>query len=275
MGLFKGLKKVAKFALPVAAAAFGLPAIGAAMGGSAAAGATGAAAGGGFLAKNSGSLISGGSSILGGLLSNRGQASANRANIANAREQMAFQEQMSSTSYQRGMADMKKAGLNPILAYKQGGASSPSGAMATSQNEWSGAPEAARGIGTAVQLKQQKLLNEAQIAQMNSGAALNLEKLSTERAVQAAQYSTSALNAAKASQTAAEEQKTWDTITGILADNQVKMNNSDLSTALSKIDLAIYNTGAYRAARYAEKILGVNAKDASRIVETLATKRPR
>lgn len=43
-----------------------------------------------------------------------------------------FQREMASSAYQIATEDMKKAGLNPYLAYQQGGASTPSGAQASS-----------------------------------------------------------------------------------------------------------------------------------------------
>jgi hypothetical protein len=48
-----------------------------------------------------------------------------------AQTQMEFQERMSNTAYQRAVADMKKAGINPIMVSKLGGASTPTGAMAS------------------------------------------------------------------------------------------------------------------------------------------------
>ena len=56
-----------------------------------------------------------------------GLSSALAAKSAN--KQMDFQKDMSNTSYQRAVADMKAAGINPALAISQGGASTPSGAM--------------------------------------------------------------------------------------------------------------------------------------------------
>lgn len=52
-------------------------------------------------------------------------------NSAEAAKNKAWQEHMSNTAYQRAVEDMRKAGINPILAYQQGGASTPGGAQGT------------------------------------------------------------------------------------------------------------------------------------------------
>ena len=71
-------------------------------------------------------------------------------NSAEALANRDWQEHMSNTAYQRAVEDIKKAGLNPILAFSNGGASTPGGSAGTISGASMGAPSAsALGVSRA------------------------------------------------------------------------------------------------------------------------------
>lgn len=101
-----------------------------------------------------------------------GSAWANQQNIKFGREQMAFQERMANTAYQRQVEDMRKAGLNPALAYgKMGGANTPPGAAPRVSNPFenvvSSALDVRRAQAEVNNLKQQNKLLKAQTDQIS------------------------------------------------------------------------------------------------------------
>lgn len=107
-----------------------------------------------------------------------------------AKKKRKFQEYMSNTAYQRGTADMRAAGINPLLAYQQGGASTPQGAAFQPFN-----PDLGKTVGAGIASATQK---KAQTEQAKS--------LKTKRDVDVASLRNLNRNAAL---TAAQTQRTF------------------------------------------------------------------
>lgn len=97
------------------------------------------------------------------------QRETNMLNVQEAQKNRDFQEQMSSTAYQRSSQDMQAAGLNPAMMFGSGSAAStPGGAVATNvaprsekRSPWEGLGRAAeQAVSTAINIKQQEKMTD-------------------------------------------------------------------------------------------------------------------
>lgn len=137
-----------------------------------------------------GALIEGGGSLL-----------SSAASIVEARENRAWQGEMSNTAHQREVRDLRTAGLNPILSAGGSGASTPSGAFYTPENP-------VKGFTQSVIQAQLAKANVANVNQdtrnkVKTGILLDSQKAQTDADV-TLKLGQNSLNSAIAARTAAE-----------------------------------------------------------------------
>lgn len=226
-------------------------------------------------------IFSAGLGWLGGEKQNR--AAAEQARHANAfsasqtAQQMQFQgeqaetarnytTEMSNTSYQRAVGDMKSAGLNPMLAYSQGGAStptspSPSGAAASGQQAQvvSPAVQALSSASTIATIRNIQADTDKKNAETNltrestpqHGSTDNLGDILKDR------LTAEALRAAElVGLTKAEKELLTETIENAKDTGK----NIRANTANTKVNTILHNLNVPRAKQEAEAHSGVLGK---------------
>lgn len=104
---------------------------------------------------------------------------ANSFSAKEAQKNRDFQLEMSNTSYQRAVEDLKKAGLNPILAYSNGGASTASGS--TAQAHQASGSQASIDTNTVASLINANLSRQTslKIAQIQADSARQVAEINS------------------------------------------------------------------------------------------------
>lgn len=179
-------------------------------------------------------LLMGGSSIIGNVLSAR---MTNEANQSMVNQQQNFQETMSNTSYQRAVQDMKLAGINPMLAATNGGASTPSGASLAQTS-----PDFAGAISTGAETAMAMRAQNTDLGLKNSQIANTDQDTSNKEATKAL-----LINQTKASAQDIKQKAMANEVLSKTLQAQVKKANAEGNYAEINQLMGIINSGANSA----------------------------
>lgn len=217
--------------------------------------------------------------LIGGIFGSSAQKKANQANIRLQREQQAWEERMSNTAWARGIADMKSAGINPMLAVSQGGASTPNVSAATVQPEDAlsrSVTSAGNKAFTMLQLEksvadirytnalQRGAAADADTKEVNrdiarAGSAAKVGMASSIAFLELAQLNQTVNNMRKAGQLTAEQTKQiQQLLPELLRQAKAQAQLQELQIPSAKAEASLWDTleGAGGAAKAAGGILG-------------------
>lgn len=182
-----------------------------------------------------------------------GASQANKETSKSIDKQLDFQERMYHNRYFYQMKDMERAGLNPILAYKQAPPGGPTGASYTAQNTMQHAAEiGAKTASTAVQrqaVENEQRRTDEQISQIRATTG----NINADTGVKVAQKSAinteillknaqTVLAAAHASESSARTRKISDErailqLQKLISEEQVKIARAGGTAAVSEEEL--------------------------------------
>lgn len=217
------------------------------------------------------------------------QESSQNFNSAQAQANRDFQERMRKTQYQTAVEDLKAAGLNPMLAYHQGGAGTPQGSTGTSSPATAGiaTPHNMGGVAAGLQAASQVELNDATAARTRAEeqrAKAETDEIRARTPTHAANIEQTMTNVTRLHQDIAESQTRirkllQETETSATTAANITQQTINLKAQLPQIQATIEQLRAlttmnFAQAKHALAAAGLNEQQAGEVLQRVRQNLP-